>query len=237
MCIFPLWERGTKGDFRKIAMIVLAAMLGVAGASCACHCPAGTKPAVENGVISYATFRCAQGKTIEAVFFNDRVELNLSDGRSMLISQGLSADGARYANTDESFVFWEKGDTAFIEEQGRTTFKDCVMAGGDQASNHMANPASVNCDKRGGHLKILKNVNGDYGVCYFKGNKACEEWALFYGWCPAGGVDTAGVTAVARKYCVWRGGRLSGTPPSVCTLHDGTKCPAKDYYNGTCPAR
>ena len=44
----------------------------------------------------------------------------------MLLLQAISASGARYANTDESFVFWTKGNTAFIEENHKTTFKDCI---------------------------------------------------------------------------------------------------------------
>ena len=47
---------------------------------------------------------------------SDSVELKLSDGRSLKIPQAMSGSGARYANTDESFVFWNKGDTAFITE-------------------------------------------------------------------------------------------------------------------------
>jgi membrane-bound inhibitor of C-type lysozyme len=40
----------------------------------------------------------------------------------------LSGSGARYANKDESFVFWNKGDTAFITEgaSGEETYSDCV---------------------------------------------------------------------------------------------------------------
>jgi membrane-bound inhibitor of C-type lysozyme len=45
----------------------------------------------------------------------------------MTLSQVVSASGARYANADESFVFWNKGDGAFIEEQGTTTYADCVI--------------------------------------------------------------------------------------------------------------
>ena len=57
----------------------------------------------------------------------DKAELALSDGRSMLLSQTISADGARYDNKDESFVFWNKGDTAFVEEGNKATFTDCVL--------------------------------------------------------------------------------------------------------------
>jgi membrane-bound inhibitor of C-type lysozyme len=45
----------------------------------------------------------------------------------MSVPRAMSASGARYANADESFVFWNKGDTAFITEGEETTFKDCVL--------------------------------------------------------------------------------------------------------------
>jgi membrane-bound inhibitor of C-type lysozyme len=41
----------------------------------------------------------------------------------------LSGSGARYANSDETFVFWNKGDTAFITEgNGKETYSGCVVA-------------------------------------------------------------------------------------------------------------
>lgn len=78
-------------------------------------------------IISAATFDCSDGKSIQAIFFNGKVELGLSDGRNMLLPQAISASGARYANTDESFVFWNKDDTAFIQEGEETTYKDCAI--------------------------------------------------------------------------------------------------------------
>jgi len=84
-------------------------------------------------IINSVTFSCTENKTIQALFFKDKAELTLSDGRHMLLLQAISASGARYANTDESFVFWNKGNTAFIEESNKTTFKDCIAAGTDQA--------------------------------------------------------------------------------------------------------
>ena len=84
-------------------------------------------------IINSVIFSCAGNKTIQVLFFEDKAELNLSDGRHMLLLQAISASGARYANTDESFVFWNKGNTAFIEESNKTTFKDCIAAGTDQA--------------------------------------------------------------------------------------------------------
>lgn len=82
--------------------------------------------------LNIATFSCEQGKTIGAVFYNAKVDLTLSDGRKLSLPQAISASGARYANTDESFVFWNKGNTAFISE-GKTepqqqTYTNCVSA-------------------------------------------------------------------------------------------------------------
>jgi membrane-bound inhibitor of C-type lysozyme len=77
-----------------------------------------------------AKFACHDGKTIDASFYADRVELKLSDGRDLKLPQAMSGSGARYANKDESLVFWNKGDTAFITEGagGKETFSGCVVA-------------------------------------------------------------------------------------------------------------
>ena len=92
--------------------------------------PVKNTPVVETpkaGIINSVTFSCAQNKNIQAIFFSDKVELNLSDGRNMLLPQAISASGARYANNDESFVFWKKGDTAIVEEGNKMTFSDCAI--------------------------------------------------------------------------------------------------------------
>ncbi len=75
-----------------------------------------------------ATFYCTDGKSIKAEFDNadDKVNLTLSDGRTWTLPRAMSGSGARYANADESQVFWNKGDTAFIEENGQTTYSDCA---------------------------------------------------------------------------------------------------------------
>lgn len=107
----------------------------------------------------------------------------------------------------------------------------------DEASGEIAiaNPASVNCVKVGGKLVIEKRGDGgEYGLCYFEDNRACEEWALFRGDCPSGGVKTTGFDTVAQKYCAWSGGETLAVPQSVCTFKDGTKCSTEELYNGKC---
>ena len=79
-------------------------------------------------VINSVSYKCDAGKTIEAVFTGNTVNLTLSDGRSENLLQSISADGGRYTNSDESFVFWSKGTGAFITESGKTTFNGCAQA-------------------------------------------------------------------------------------------------------------
>lgn len=92
--------------------------------------------AVENGLppsIS-AIFSCPNGEQIEATFVNgksDRVDLSFSDGSTMSLPQAVSADGARYANADGSYVFWNVGNTAMVEQNGTTTLSDCVASSTD----------------------------------------------------------------------------------------------------------
>lgn len=79
-------------------------------------------------------FMCDASKSITATFHlpsDTNVSLVLSDGRNMDVPHAISASGARYANADESFVFWNKGDTAFVIEgigsNSTTTFTNCVL--------------------------------------------------------------------------------------------------------------
>ena len=78
--------------------------------------------------IAKAYFACAANKSVTATFYPDSVALKLSDGRDLTLPQVISGSGARYANADESFVFWNKGDTAFVTEgaNGEQTYADCV---------------------------------------------------------------------------------------------------------------
>ena len=85
-------------------------------------------PALAETPIVTAIYKCEGNKGIDATYYPDSVDLTLTDGRSMKLPQVISGSGARYANADESFVFWNKGDTAFITEgaDDAMTFKDCV---------------------------------------------------------------------------------------------------------------
>ncbi len=88
---------------------------------------APTPPAEAKSI--HAVFACDDGKSVDATFTNGEssgVALKLSDGRQIFLPQAASASGARYANGNESFVFWNKGNTAFIDEDGKATFTGCI---------------------------------------------------------------------------------------------------------------
>lgn len=91
-----------------------------------------------------ALFSCAGGKTISAVFYEgtmtqgatagepplpvESIQLTFGDGHTMTLAQTISADGVRFANADESFVFWNKGNGALVLEQDEEkTYTGCVV--------------------------------------------------------------------------------------------------------------
>ncbi len=84
---------------------------------------------VSQSMINNVNYKCDDGKTISAVYFDSKVELSLSDKRNLLLMQAISGSGVRYTNNDESTTFWNKGNTAFIEEGAlnRVTFANCVQ--------------------------------------------------------------------------------------------------------------
>lgn len=107
----------------------------------------------------------------------------------------------------------------------------------------MGNPASIHCVKNGGHLFIEKNAaGGEYGVCLFDDKLQCEEWALFRGDCPVGGLKITGHATEVARYCIIRGGNYKITSnqtveqpeQGTCLLTDGRFCDAHKLYSGGC---
>ncbi len=187
-----------------------------------------------------AEFLCDGSRSIKATFYpqpNDSVDLVLSDGRAIKLPRAMSGSGARYANPDESFVFWNKGDTAFIDENGARTFDNCAVKGAEAENSALglANPASVNCEQKGGRVVMETNSDGSqYGLCYFDDNRACEEWAMMRGNCPVGGVKTTGFDAIEQKFCAWSGGKTIADPKAICDFNDGSSCELDELYKGQC---
>lgn len=81
----------------------------------------------KDGCTGVIYFFCQDKKTISVSFKDQSAKIILSDGRYLDLPQAMSASGARYASSDENLVFWNKGDTAFLEENGTETFTGCAV--------------------------------------------------------------------------------------------------------------
>jgi putative hemolysin len=111
-----------------------------------------------------------------------------------------------------------------------------------QPAGQIANPASEYCVEQGGTLLIQdRSDGGQYGVCVFEDNRQCEEWAMFRGDCPVGGVKITGFVTPAAQYCAITGGQYEVTGNSnteqeqgTCTFENGQTCDVWEYYAGEC---
>ncbi|MFM2374822.1 MAG: hypothetical protein RLZZ234_817 [Candidatus Parcubacteria bacterium] len=95
-------------------------------------------------LVSKALYMCKDQRTIEATYYENKatttvaagqppvpkggVKLVLSDTRTFDLPQTASASGVRYANANESFVFWNKGNGALVlEDDKEKTFIGCML--------------------------------------------------------------------------------------------------------------
>lgn len=117
-----------------------------------------------------------------------------------------------------------------------------ACAPAEPEASGLANPASVNCAEKGGTVVIQKRGDGgEYGVCVFEDNRQCEEWAMFRGDCPEGGIDTGAYVTAASLYCAISGADYAATDKAgmedeqgTCSFKSGKTCDVWEFYNGTC---
>ncbi|MFA6995421.1 MAG: DUF333 domain-containing protein [Patescibacteria group bacterium] len=125
--------------------------------------------------------------------------------------------------------------TALTSTNSQTIADNNAPAATVNVTTTLANPASVNCKQQGGQLQMATRPDGgQYGLCYFEDNRACEEWAMMRGDCPIGGMKTTGYDTDAQKFCAWSGGQTVAAPNAVCTFKDGSICADDAFYAGTC---
>jgi len=104
------------------------------------------------------------------------------------------------------------------------------------------NPASQNCVAKGGSLSVVKDGSGvEYGLCGFSDNRQCEEWAMFRGECPVGGLRVTSYVTPTARHCAISGGQYTVTSASntpaeqgTCAFKSGKSCDARAYYEGIC---
>ncbi len=93
-------------------------------------------------LINHINYLCKDDKTVEAYFYQGpavsslpgeppvatgKAKIILSDGRNLILNQSIAADGVRYTNEDESFIFWTKGPTALVlENNEQKNYQDCM---------------------------------------------------------------------------------------------------------------
>lgn len=124
-------------------------------------------------------------------------------------------------------------------QQEKEMMSSAPMASPSSAStnnnNSLANPASVNCTQKGGTLTIqTRGDGGQYGLCTFEDNMQCEEWALYRGECPVGGLNVIGYDNPQEVYCAITGGQTLAVSNPQCKFKDGSVCSDIAYYNGQC---
>jgi putative hemolysin len=113
----------------------------------------------------------------------------------------------------------------------------------------IANPASAYCEEQGGKLEIrTAQDNNQYGVCLFKDDSECEEWAYYREECMPGDMDVApapkaipaGIANPASAFCVEQGGTTEirtakdGSQYGVCSFTDGSECEEWAFFRGEC---
>jgi len=97
--------------------------------------------------VAQVNYICNENKTISAAFYKGEpkpvepgeppiptgnIKIILSDGRNFNLPQTISADGSRYANSDESFVFWSKGNGVLVlEDNVEKSYIGCVVIAED----------------------------------------------------------------------------------------------------------
>ncbi len=97
----------------------------------------------------------------------------------------------------------------------------------------LPNPASQNCQEKGGKIIIKKDGSGgEYGICEL-GDRACEEWTLFRGECPSpDGVKITNYTTEAEKFCALTGGTVNAEA-KIC-IKNGKECDLDEYFQRKC---
>jgi membrane-bound inhibitor of C-type lysozyme len=132
--------------FRKFVFYIVIVVLIVIIALTFIHKSPVTPPVVTNPVattttptapvvLSSGSYACDDNKTITASFSSNSASLVLSDGRTLTLPQIVSADGAQYQSGAIEFI--TKGDQGFLQENGNTTYADCIEGETNTVTNGM----------------------------------------------------------------------------------------------------
>jgi len=108
---------------KKIILFIIIIALGILGWSYFLN-PETTDTGNGNSFI----FDCPSGVEIKISYDKESDSASLFiDGEEYKIHPVISASGARYANDDESVIFWEHQGEAIVEMNGETAYEGCRL--------------------------------------------------------------------------------------------------------------
>lgn len=139
-------------------------------------------------ITDYFVFSCQSGDEIKIRYDNkDNEAILLFHGQSYVLQRAISASGARYANDDESIVFWEHQGEVILEIDGEIVAQNCLLDEGSdnwkefksddiifQAPDCLE-PKYVSFQKWPPEIKILTNKNDcPLGIEIKNGELKCQ---------------------------------------------------------------
>jgi len=83
---------------------------------------------IEDGDSNAFIFDCPSGVEIKISYDEESDSASLFvEGEEYKIYRVISASGARYANNDETVVFWEHQGEAMVEIDGKIMYQECKL--------------------------------------------------------------------------------------------------------------
>lgn len=132
-------------------------------------------PSSQTGeVVASVVYQCDGGKTIGATYYDGgpapevapgeppvptgSVAISIDGAATTTLHQTISASGVRYANQDESLVFWNKGDEALImrNNQMDLAYTNCKAVSPLSASD-------VECHDGSAYAIVTRSRDGEVG--------------------------------------------------------------------------
>ncbi len=138
-----------------VAILLVAVIIGAVWYWMGLKQNAAPIPTGETAPLASVTYVCREGKTIAAQYYEGTttppvspdmpptpggyVVLTLNDGSTMTLKQTISADGIRYANAEDNFVFWSKGNGALVlENNTEKSYIGCIAVAPEPAGANLS---------------------------------------------------------------------------------------------------
>ncbi|MGQ4649487.1 MliC family protein [Lyngbya aestuarii] len=99
----------------KLGLLAVPLAMGVTAL------PAIAQETIQKTIVTY---QCSDGQIFQAEFLPERVEITLSEDKTLVLSQTESGSGTRYSDGDTTFAI--QGNEAFIEVNDEIVYSDCV---------------------------------------------------------------------------------------------------------------